>query len=203
MRNPQDQTGWIRAESGSWLGTYRVYDTRGKYIRKTRKLGAVETTTRLKAKQDLKQHIVRDNADHAIVYNSNRCLPLDVQSATLPPALQGAVSEYVTAVDLMRSGCEVFLPMCRASSCDLIAIKGETILRFEVKTGNPGQRVRVSRNIGKFNVLAFVDDQCRVRYMHRDAVPRGTTVVVPQNSENFDKLNVTDKPISVEGKGVN
>jgi len=47
----------------------------------------------------------------------------------------GTINELLAAADLMRRGYDVYRALCFNSRCDLVAIRGEVILRVEVKTG--------------------------------------------------------------------
>src|SRR5262249_47266514 len=45
---------------------------------------------------------------------------------------KGAIHELQASVDLMRKGWEVFRAVSPSASCDLIAVKGEQLLRIQV-----------------------------------------------------------------------
>ncbi len=67
----------------------------------------------------------------------------------LPHNTMGTISELIVASDLMLRGYEVFRALSPASSCDLLAMGSDGILRIEVRTGcfNPATgRVSWSRN---------------------------------------------------------
>jgi hypothetical protein len=70
----------------------------------------------------------------------------------------GAISEMLVAVDLMNKGYEVFRPMSAHACCDIVAIKDNIVVRFEVKTGamrSDGSITKSTiRNRGSFDVLA-------------------------------------------------
>lgn len=56
-------------------------------------------------------------------------------SQGLSSGTQGALAELVAAVNLTRRGYEVFRAIGPHASCDLLALKGEAVLRIEVRTG--------------------------------------------------------------------
>jgi hypothetical protein len=47
----------------------------------------------------------------------------------------GAIAELMVCADLMKQGYEVFRAMSPASNCDVLAIKGEVIKKYEIRTG--------------------------------------------------------------------
>lgn len=54
----------------------------------------------------------------------------------LPSGTVGTMSELSVALDLMRSGYEVFRAMSPSTSCDLAVLKNGRLLRIEVRTGS-------------------------------------------------------------------
>lgn len=50
------------------------------------------------------------------------------------PSTTGIISEYQVIVDLLQKGYEVFHAASPATSCDLVILKDERLLRVEVKT---------------------------------------------------------------------
>ena len=55
----------------------------------------------------------------------------------IAPATVGAIGELRVCADLLERGYEVFRALDQARhSCDLIALKGNLILRIEVRSGN-------------------------------------------------------------------
>lgn len=53
----------------------------------------------------------------------------------LPSGTVGAISEILVSADLMKKGWDVYRALSPSSYCDLIAIKNDTILKLEVRTG--------------------------------------------------------------------
>ncbi len=53
----------------------------------------------------------------------------------ISPGTIGAISELIVAADLMKNGFEVYRALSPSSDCDLIAIKGEEIRKYEVRSG--------------------------------------------------------------------
>lgn len=71
----------------------------------------------------------------------------------------GAISEMMVAIKLMNYGYDVFRSISPHASCDLIACKGQRILRVEVKTTKIIDDSVVPptiRNKSSFDVLALV-----------------------------------------------
>jgi len=71
----------------------------------------------------------------------------------------GAISELSVACHLMNLGYDVFRSLSPHASCDLVAIKGQRVLRIEVKTAGTkyGKIVKPTvTNHGKFEHLAMV-----------------------------------------------
>jgi hypothetical protein len=69
----------------------------------------------------------------------------------------GAIGELKVSVDLMERGFELFRALSPASSCDLIASRGERFFRVEVRTGIEGTEGRVlCQRKGRYDILAVV-----------------------------------------------
>lgn len=62
----------------------------------------------------------------------------------LPSATIGAISEIEVAMFLMRKEYSVFRALSQACFCDLIAVKGEIILKVEARTGYIGENGKVT-----------------------------------------------------------
>lgn len=58
----------------------------------------------------------------------------------LSPGTVGAMSELLVSIDLMKKGYDVYRALSPASGSDIIAIKGETILKLEIRTGHYSKR---------------------------------------------------------------
>lgn len=83
--------------------------------------------------------------------------------AGLPTGAIGAVHEMVVSVDLMRRGYDVFRALSPSGACDLVAFRGDDLLRVEVKTATRNHKGAVAfggkaRTLarGTYDVLAFV-----------------------------------------------
>jgi hypothetical protein len=80
----------------------------------------------------------------------------------------GALREFITCVDLMKRGYEVFRALSPNSSCDLIAMKEGKIWRVEVTTGyirKDGSMSWVKHDESKYDVLAAVMPDSTVIYV--------------------------------------
>jgi Holliday junction resolvase-like predicted endonuclease len=51
------------------------------------------------------------------------------------PATQGAITELIVSVDLMKRGFDLYRATSPACPCDLVAIRNGVVTRVEVKTG--------------------------------------------------------------------
>ena len=56
----------------------------------------------------------------------------------------GAISEMACSVELMNKGYAVFRALSPSCICDLIAVKGDRMLRVEVRTGYQGSKGTVT-----------------------------------------------------------
>lgn len=54
---------------------------------------------------------------------------------SIPTGTVGAISEIIISVDLMKKGYAVFRSLSQSCFCDIIAIKGKTVLKIEIRTG--------------------------------------------------------------------
>ena len=67
------------------------------------------------------------------------------------------MSELVCATDLMRLEWDVYRAVAWTASCDIVAIKGNTVLRVEVRTAAvlKDDKLTSAKN-GRYDVLARV-----------------------------------------------
>lgn len=96
--------------------------------------------------------------------------PFNKQHRTFDSGTQGAINELVVAQDMLRKGFQVFRAVAPCASCDLIAIRGDTILRVEVgwsskfsPTSDRSSKLKNSRY--RFDVWAGVTPEGQVRYV--------------------------------------
>jgi hypothetical protein len=87
----------------------------------------------------------------------------------LTAGTSGAVSELVVSVDLMRKGYHVFRAMSPSCPCDLVAFRGNCVLRVEVRTGaiNVNGSIAYAKHqldTHQYDVLAVVLQGSEVRY---------------------------------------
>lgn len=79
----------------------------------------------------------------------------------LDTATVGSLSELTAAIDLTRRGYAVYRAISPSAPCDLIATKGNAVLRVEVRTGTVNTSGSVSfprptRDSGRSDVYAVV-----------------------------------------------
>lgn len=112
------------------------------------------------------------------VYCTPRCSGLmfrqrrgDVTYPELPSGTLGALRELLVCADLMKRGYHVYRAQSPACPCDLIAIKGDLMLRVEVKTayrradGSLAMPLIQPRQQGQFDVLALVGTDEVIQYV--------------------------------------
>ena len=85
----------------------------------------------------------------------NRVLVYD---ESVPLKLRGSISELQVCIDLLLMGFEVYSSVSLNARCDLVAIKGDVVLRVEVKTAMYISGVPKARGsaTNRFDVLAMV-----------------------------------------------
>ena len=198
--HPLRQKGWLRAESGAWLGTYRVYDLRGRSKRKTVRIGNGDMS-KVEARKLLLSLIERDNGAHSfqVFDGPSGYVPFDTECPTwrhLPPSTKGAAGELSVSLDLMRRGWDVFRALSPCASCDLVAVRGNVTLRVEVKCASVDKdmkaQIAVGRQLGKFDVLAVVSGDGSVYYRDGNlAIGKGKKLTVSL-SESFDQESTNE-----------
>lgn len=75
------------------------------------------------------------------------------------PGAIGSINQITIACDLLKRDYEVFTPLNLHSSCDLIALKGNKLLRIEVTTGRKsttGRHYYFPHRQDRYDVLALV-----------------------------------------------
>ena len=157
-----DIPDWARREAARTRvsGRIRGLPTIGPLMRPCEYCGKTfaprNKTTRYCSKICKDQHWKRENPVHA--------------GLQLPTGTVGAISEIVSAADLLKRGYEVFRAMSPACSCDLIALGPDRVpLRIEVRTGRRSPatgNLAFSRNgrkiIRKGRTEAGLDHYCVV-----------------------------------------
>lgn len=56
----------------------------------------------------------------------------------------GAISELTVSTDLLRRGFDVFRALSPAGPCDLVVLRGDRLLRIEVRTGSRAASGRIT-----------------------------------------------------------
>lgn len=78
----------------------------------------------------------------------------------VPTGTVGALAELLVSADLLNRGYEVFRALSPSCSCDLVAVRGQYILRIEVKNAHrtpAGICFNVRFDPEKADVLALYD----------------------------------------------
>lgn len=91
-------------------------------------------------------------------------------------ANHGCVRELQVCIDLASKGYEVFKAVLTNTQCDVVAVKGDTVLRLEVRGGRidrykrvvPFPEVKASRT--GYDLLAIVHLE-KVFYMDKQYIP--------------------------------
>lgn len=78
----------------------------------------------------------------------------------IPKNTVGAISELRVASDLLSKGFQVFRSVSPSCPCDIAVLRGDKLLRLEVKTGHrntsTGKPYRMPTKSGQFDILALV-----------------------------------------------
>lgn len=138
-------------------------------------LGKLPEISREQARQKLDEIISRDTRIRGQlrpVLRSDLCVDtpwgaFNTQAAKAQS--RGAISELIVTVDLLAKGIQVYRAVSPGAPCDLLALLPDgSTLRLEVKTGKTGTDgeiyADITRNAGKFDVLAVVAEDGRPRY---------------------------------------
>lgn len=192
MGRSHRQSGWLRAEHGSWLGSWRTYTGQKSFLRRSTKLGPAESLTREQAQRILTAMIEEDHQQYGIVRNLNAATKARESSpmnGSIPihPGHIGSAAEMLVAADLTMRGYDVYRAVSPTAASDLIFCdETGARVRVEVKSveyrKERSPRVNVSRNAGKFDVLAAVDSKGQIHYRTHNGI--GKTVIF--FSENSD-----------------
>lgn len=76
----------------------------------------------------------------------------------------GAASELIVCSNLLRQGWDVFRAVNSDSPFDLVAVRGKTILRVEVRTSLSAVGALTCDKRGEYDIIAIVRNQI-VRYL--------------------------------------
>jgi hypothetical protein len=84
----------------------------------------------------------------------------------LATATIGAIGELAVSIFLLKKGMAVFRAISPACKCDLVAIKGNSIYRIEVTTGQPTQRGTSIpyHDPSNYDILAVTDGSENLRF---------------------------------------
>lgn len=176
--------GGLIAIDGKWYGRWVKYAPSGKRKRPKIMLGKVSEMTQEEARRKLTLLVADQHAATKKISSASRILgglgDLDLSrfdKLRKGHSLRiGKVAEIVVAADLLVAGYEVFVSLCPSAVCDMLAQKDGTTSRVEVKYLS-AQTVKGSvmhralhRNIGKFDMLAIVTPDWKIRYIDHDEV---------------------------------
>jgi Holliday junction resolvase-like predicted endonuclease len=177
MRSRGEGNGSIFIRKGSYVGRWYSYGKGGKCRRPEKVLGRVEEITMEQARERLVVLIAANTGKSlsmkgkVIDWTRMNAMP----SAGDKSYRAGAIAEVVATADMLIRGYEVFKAVCPTAICDLIAIKGGITFRVEVKyisetCSVPSKMYRaLTRNVGKFDLLAVVQPNYEVKYFDHDA----------------------------------
>ena len=175
-RRGQLRTGCVFIQRNRWYGKYSRKIS-GKVRQSAMPLGRIETMTEAEAREKLRKVIEQD--DHVrsvceIISQSEIILPLPWE---MPKTeflddrhSRGAVAVMRVATDLLSRGFHPYQPFSPAAPFDIFAlVHGWKAVRIEVKMAKiePSGTIycNVSRNVGKFDVLAAVTPDGLVHYI--------------------------------------
>jgi hypothetical protein len=88
----------------------------------------------------------------------------------------GAMSELLVSADLLRRGYDVFRALSQGCYCDLIAVKKNSTLHIEVRTGytssTTGKMVFPKKKRGTIDIFAICDrNSLDIHYLSLDLKP--------------------------------
>jgi hypothetical protein len=172
---PRRQKGHLSQRCGSWIGSWRRYDKDGRPTKESSRLGLVLDVSENEARDRLRRIItqIEDSAAITSRISGRGIVELDApvldRIAQLAYLGKGTISELLVCVDLISKGLHPFRALDAQACCDLVVVdqSGRT-LRVEVKTAGQTQNgkyvCRLGRNIGKFDMAAFVFPRGRIEY---------------------------------------
>lgn len=109
-------------------------------------------------------------------FNKSFYVPHKEIAPNMSTGTTGAVSELIAASDLTLRGYDVFRAVSPAAPCDLIAIRGDRLVRVEVRTGYRNRDGSINhrptpKDSGRQDCFAVVDIISRaVIYMPETAI---------------------------------
>jgi hypothetical protein len=101
----------------------------------------------------------------------------------------GALAELQVSADLLRRGFHVFRAVSPAASCDLVAMRGEEILRIEVKSARRyacGVQYNNPKDRSRFDVLALAVEGEGIEY--RPSLDSDDAPEHPNYRAQFDRI---------------
>ncbi len=101
-------------------------------------------------------------------------IPIEITRESASQSTVGTMAELIASADLMNRGFEVFRALSPNASCDLIAKRGASVLRIEVKATVLVDGLVRSRSANKtapVDHIALVIREGRVFY--RPPLPKG------------------------------
>lgn len=93
------------------------------------------------------------------------------KSIGLSTGTVGAIAELMACVDLMKNGYDVFRAMSPASNCDILAMKGDEIRFYEIRTGHyyiSGDKKKLNwpnRNTNGKEIIVITHSDNKVHYV--------------------------------------
>jgi hypothetical protein len=176
--HPKLQTRKTRRGPVWWFEwtAYEV-DSSGKDRKKhcSRVIGLKEDISEAQARAAMRE-VMRVEAERQAAWNARKvrqAANAERRGSLHRPVVNGLMGELTVCLDLTRHSIEVFRPLNPFSSCDLLAITSQGIKRVEVKYaavvgGRHG--ADLTRNMGRFDLLAVVDIAGRVHYFKSNGV---------------------------------
>jgi hypothetical protein len=171
---PRKQKGHMFPRSGSWLGRFYVTQD-GERVRQTVTIGRTEDMTEEEARKQLLQIIKLNEKQERIqnvfggptfVCHTGRTLK-DMHHV-------GCLSELLVCIDLLGKGWSVYRALDAGAACDLVAIRGDEVVRVEVKTDGP--RIKLKKKWGRFDILAVAYADNKIRYFAHNSLPDVNTI---------------------------
>lgn len=165
---------------GRWRSYHRSANGRDVVRMKRKNLGLVAEMTEEEARERLAL-LVQDDIKKADFFSTIKLLKLAnkaqrEKSGVNESPIKGMVAELTACIDLAKRGYEVFKAVNPIGSCDLMVWKGGDSMRVEVKHGiiasNGRPICNVTRNAGKYDLLALVTSEGSVCYFDTNNNPK-------------------------------
>lgn len=169
------RTGCVSKQGNQWRGLFTATGKCAKDGRRSVMLGRIDEVTEEEARAKLddimrREGAIRDNL--RLISAVDFIVPMEWKAATensIDKQSRGVLAELIVTADLIAKGLHPYKAVSPGAPCDLLVILPDwKTVKVEVKSGRREQSgaifCDVSRNVGKFDVLAVVIDGREIVY---------------------------------------